>query len=47
MWRLPDDDSQPVITAAEQIHSAHRMCHFKLPKNGDPVLYEQGVGISD
>ena len=32
MWRLRDDDSQPVITAAEQIHSAHRMCHLKLPQ---------------
>ena len=42
MWRLQDDDSQPVITAAEQIHSAHRMCHLKLPKTA--ILFFMSKG---
>lgn len=42
MWRLPDDDSQPVITAAEQIHSAHRMCHLKLPQTA--ILFFMSKG---
>ena len=42
MWRLPDDDSQPVIAAAEQIHSAHRMCHFKLPQTA--ILFFMSKG---
>ena len=42
MWRLQDDDSQPVITAAEQIHSAHRMCHFKLPQTA--ILFFMSKG---
>ena len=32
MWYLPDDKSRPIITAAEQIHSAHRECHLHLPQ---------------
>ena len=42
MWRLPDDDSQPVITAAEQIHSAHRVCHLKLPQTA--ILFFMSKG---
>ena len=42
MWRLQDDDSQPVIAAAEQIHSAHRMCHLKLPKTA--ILFFMSKG---
>lgn len=32
MWCLPDDDSQAIITAAEQINSAHHECGLHLPK---------------
>lgn len=32
MWHLPDDDSKAVITAVEQIHSAHRECRLHLPE---------------
>ena len=32
MWCLPKDDSMAVITANEQIHSAHRQCHLQLPQ---------------
>ena len=42
MWRLQDDDSQPVSAAAEQIHSAHRMCHLKLPKTA--ILFFMSKG---
>ena len=32
MWRLPDDQSKPIITAAEQIESAHLRRPMELPK---------------
>lgn len=32
MWRLPDDNTKPVITAADNIRSAHRGHDFRLPK---------------
>mgnify|MGYP002624377661 FL=1 len=32
MWHLSDDDTAPVITAQEQIHSAHRECTIHLPE---------------
>jgi len=32
MWCLPKDDSKAVITAQDQIHSAHRECHLQLPE---------------
>ena len=31
MWRLPDDNTEPIITAREQIHSANRECALRLP----------------
>ena len=34
MWRLPDDDTEPVVTAREQIHSAHGECGIRLPSTG-------------
>lgn len=43
MWRLPNDDSQPVITAAEQIHSAHRMCHLQLPQTALVFFMSKGT----
>ena len=42
MWRLTDDDTEPVITAREQIHSAHRECEIQLPETG-VVLFMGGV----
>lgn len=43
MWRLRDDDSKAVITAVEQIHSAHRECHLHLPETA--VIFFMGKGI--
>lgn len=31
MWRLPDDNTEPIITAREQIHSANWECALRLP----------------
>ena len=31
MWCLPNDHSKAVITAIEQVHSAHRKCGLQLP----------------
>jgi purine-nucleoside phosphorylase len=43
MWRLPDDDSAPVISAEEQIHSAHRRCGLQLP--GTAVVFFMSRGV--
>ena len=32
MWRLPDDHSEAIITAAEHTRSAHGACHMRLPE---------------
>ncbi len=32
MWRYPDDDTQPVFTAKDQLLSAHRGCRLTLPE---------------
>lgn len=32
MWCLSNDNSKAIITATEQIHSAHRECQLRLPK---------------
>lgn len=32
MWRLPDDHSEAIITAAEHTRSAHGSCHMRLPE---------------
>lgn len=32
MWRLPDDQSAAIITAAEHVRSAHGGCHPLLPE---------------
>ena len=31
MWFFPDDQSAPIITARDQVNSAHRACHLQLP----------------
>ena len=43
MWRLPDDQSEPVITAKQQINSAHRQCALKLPKTAMIFFMSKGV----
>ena len=43
MWRLPDDDSAPVITAQAQIHSAHRGCGISLPETA--IVFFMGGGV--
>lgn len=40
MWCLPKDDSKAVITAQDQIHSAHRECHLQLPETA--ILFFMG-----
>lgn len=44
MWRLPNDNSRPVITAAEQICSAHRGCHLHLPQTA--IIFFMGGGTA-
>lgn len=44
MWFLPDDDTEPVITAASQIHSAHRECHLQLPPTA--IVFFMGTGAA-
>lgn len=43
MWCLPNDDSQAVITAAEQIHSAHRECLLRLPETAVVFFMSKGT----
>lgn len=43
MWRLKNDDSRPVITADEQLHSAHRGCNLTLPKTA--IVFFMSYGI--
>ena len=43
MWCLPDDDSKAVITAVEQIHSAHRECHLRLPETAIVFFMSKGT----
>lgn len=43
MWRLPDDNSKAVITAAEQIHSAHRECRLRLPETAVVFFMSKGT----
>ena len=45
MWRLPDDQSEPVITAKQQINSAHRQCALKLPKTA--MILESGENMEN
>ena len=42
MWRIPDDETEPVITPREQIHSAHRGCSIQLPETA-LVFFMGGV----
>lgn len=43
MWRLPNDDSKAVITAAEQIHCAHRECNLHLPETAIVFFMSNGA----
>lgn len=43
MWRLPNDNSKAVITADEQIHSAHRECYLCLPKTAIVFFMSKGT----
>ncbi len=43
MWCLPSDDSKAVITAAQQIHSAHRACNLHLPKTAIVFFMSKGT----
>ncbi len=43
MWRLPDDNSKPVITAAGHIHSAHRECRLHLPETAVVFFFGKGA----
>lgn len=43
MWCLQNDHSKAVITAAEQIHSAHRDCHLRLPETAIIFFMSKGT----
>lgn len=42
MWCLPDDNSKPVIMAAEHIHSAHCECRLHLPETAVVFFMSRG-----
>lgn len=43
MWCLPNDNSQAVITAIEQIHSEHRECRLHLPVTAVVFFMSKGT----
>ncbi len=43
MWCFPHDDSKAVITAVEQVHSAHRKCHLHLPETALVFFMSKGT----
>lgn len=43
MWCLPNDNSKAVITAAEQIKSAHCECHLHLPETAVVFFMSKGT----
>lgn len=43
MWCLPDDHSKAVITADEQINSAHHACHLHLPETAIVFFMSKGT----
>lgn len=43
MWCLPNDHSKAVITAKEQIHSAHRECRLHLPETAIVFFMSKGT----
>ena len=43
MWCLPNDNSKAIITAAEQIHSAHRECRLQLPETAIVFFMSKGT----
>ena len=43
MWHLPNDSTAAVITAAEQINSAHRRCGLRLPETAVVFFMSKGT----
>ena len=43
MWCNSDDLSEPIITANNQIHSAHRQCDLRLPKTAIVFFMSKGT----
>lgn len=43
MWCLPDDNSKAIITASEQINSAHRACGLHLPETAIVFFMSKGT----
>ncbi len=43
MWYLPNDVSKAVITAGEQINSAHHACHLHLPDTAIVFFMSKGT----
>ena len=43
MWHLPNDSTAAVITAAEQINSAHRRCELHLPETAVMFFMSKGT----
>lgn len=43
MWRLPEDRSEPVFSAKDQLSSAHRECRLRLPPTAIVFFMGQGA----
>ena len=43
MWCLPNDRSKAIITADEQINSAHHECHLRLPETAVLFFMSRGT----
>ena len=43
MWRLAKDNTEPIIRAKDQIHSAHRDCHLQLPETALVFFMSKGT----
>ena len=43
MWRLPNDQSEPIITAKDHISGTHRNCHLRLPETA--IVFFMGRGV--
>ena len=43
MWYVPNDTSKAIITASEQINSAHHVCHLHLPDTAIVFFMSKGM----
>ncbi len=43
MWFLPDDTTEPIINAKEQINRTHLGCHVRLPETAIVFFMSKGI----